>query len=184
MIITEKLTGRETGKRAEEPAANPVNIAEGKEKHVLFIGAPKRVIAGEPFEVIVTVTGIPNTTYEQPHGERIELYLHNKLMGHKEITSKTDEETESIFKIGAEEALLAIKEIETCKVHGMNIACGSTGEKSVITNLRALVNCNIHGFSEANREIEMLSGEFREVEDVKNVFIKPEDRKEYLEKGP
>jgi desulfoferrodoxin (superoxide reductase-like protein) len=142
MIITEKLNGRETGKRAEEPAANPVNTAEGKEKHVLLIGAPKRVIAGEPFEVIVTVTGIPSTTYEQPHGERIELYLHNKLMGHKEITPKTDEETESIFKIGAEEALLAIK------------------------------------------EIEMLSGEFREVEDVKNVFIMPEDRKEYLEKGP
>jgi superoxide reductase len=184
MVVTEKPNEREIGRKAEEPAVYPITGAESGEKHIVFIEAPKSVIAGEPFEVIVTVTGIPSITYEKPHVERIELYLHDKLIGHKKLTPPTAEETESVFKIEAEEALLAIKDIETCKVQGTNILCGSTGEKSIITNLRAVVSCNNHGFSQAVREIEMLSGEFKEVEEVKNVFVKPEDQKEYLEKGP
>jgi hypothetical protein len=64
MIMNEKLTESELGKGAEEPAAYPANTAEGKEKHELFIEAPKSVIAGEPFEVIVTVIGIPDITYQ------------------------------------------------------------------------------------------------------------------------
>jgi superoxide reductase len=184
MVVTEKPNEKETRRKAEEPAAYPINRAEGEAKHILFIEAPKRVIAGEHFEVIVTVTGIPSITYEQPHVERIELYLHNKLIGRKELTPLTEEETESIFTIEAEDALFAIQEIETCKVKGMNIICGSTGKKSVTTNLRALVSCSTHGLSQAVREIEILSGEFKEVEEVQNVFVKPEDQKEYLEKGP
>lgn len=180
--MNEKLTENEVRKGAEEPAAYHVNTAEGKEKHVLSIGSPERVIAGEPFEVIVTVIGIPSVTYQQPHVERIELYLQNKLMGSRELTPLKDEEIESIFKIEAEEALLAIKEIETSGEHEVNIS-GNSGEKSVVANLRALVSCNIHGVSEATREIEVLPEKLEQIEEVKNVFVKPGD-KEFLDKGP
>jgi superoxide reductase len=165
MIITDKLTEGDIGKGTKEPATYPVNTAEGEEKHELFIEAPEQVIAGEPFEVIVTVIGIPSITYKQPHIEQIELFLKNKTMGRRELTSSKDEEIESIFKIEADEALLAIK------------------EKSVIANLRALVSCNIHGVSEASREIEVLPEKYEEIEDVKNVFVKPNDKK-FFDKGP
>jgi superoxide reductase len=182
MSMDEKLTEREIEKGAKEPAEHPVNTAEGEEKHVVYIGAPKRVIAGETFEVIVTVIGIPSITYKQPHTELIELYLHDKLMGRRELTPLKDEEMESIFKIEAGEALLTLKEIETSGVHEANIS-GNSGEKSVITNLRALICCNIHGVSEATQEIEVLPEKLEQIEEVKNVFVKPGD-KDFFDKGP
>jgi superoxide reductase len=180
--MDEKLTEREIEKGAKEPAEHPVNTAEGEEKHVVYIGAPKRVIAGETFEVIVTVIGIPSITYKQPHTELIELYLHDKLMGRRELTPLKDEEMESIFKIEAGEALLTLKEIETSGVREANIS-GNSGEKSVITNLRALICCNIHGVSEATQEIEVLPEKLEQIEEVKNVFVKPGD-KDFFDKGP
>ena len=63
-IMTEKPNVREIKRDTEEPVRDPVNFAEGKEKHIPSIFAPKRVIAGEPFEVIVTITGIPEAAYE------------------------------------------------------------------------------------------------------------------------
>lgn len=177
--MNEKLTEREIGKGAEE---YPVDTAEGAEKHELFIGAPNRVIAGEPFEVIVTVIGIPSITYQQPHVERIELYLNDKLMGRRELTPLKDEETESIFKIEAEETLLAFKEIETSGVHEASVS-GNSGEKSVVTNLCALVECNIHGVSEVIRKVELLPEKFEQIEEAKNVFVKPGD-KDFFDKGP
>jgi superoxide reductase len=182
-MVTEKQTGRETVKGAKEPVKNTLNPAESKKEHVLDIEAPRRVIAGKPFEVIVTVTGVPDVTDEKNHTEQIELYLHNKSMGRKEMNPQTYEETESIFKIEADEALIALKEINTCRIHGVNI-CGEHGEKSVVTNLRARVSCNIHGISEAVREIEVLSGEFVEPEEVNNVYVKPGDQREFIDKGP
>jgi hypothetical protein len=85
-------------------------------------------------------------------------------VGHRELTPLKDEEMESIFKIEADEELLVIK------------------EKSVI-NLRTLVSCNIHGVSEATREIEVLPEKYKEMEEVKNVFVKPDDKK-FFDKGP
>lgn len=43
----------------------------------------------------------------------------------------------------ADDALIAIKEIETYRVRGVNI-CSSYGEKSVITNLRELEKCDMN----------------------------------------
>lgn len=180
--MNEKLTEREIGKGDKEPAAYPVNTAEGVEKHVLFIEAPKDIIAGEPFEVIVTVIGVPSITYKQPHVERIELYLHDKLLGRRELTPLRDEEMESVFKIEAEEALLAIKEIEAIGMQEVYIS-GNSGKKSMVLNLRALVSCNIHGISEAIREIELLPEELKQIEEAKNVFMNPGD-KNFFDKGP
>lgn len=165
MIITDKLTEEDIGKGTKESTTYPANTAEGGEKHELFIEAPEQVIAGEPFEIIVTVIGIHSITYKQPHIEQIELFLQNKLVGRRELTPLKDEEMESIFKIEADVTLLTIK------------------EKSVITNLRAKVSCNIHGVSEATREIEVLPEKYEEIEEVKNVFVKPDDKK-FFDKGP
>jgi superoxide reductase len=165
MIIADKLTEGDILKGTKEPETYPVNTAEGGEKHELFIEAPEQVIAGEPFEVIVTVIGIPSITYKQPHIEQTELFIQNKLMGRRELTPLKDEEMESIFKIEVDEALLTIQ------------------ETSVITNLHALVRCNIHGVSEATQEIEVLPKKYEEIEEVKNVYVKPDDKK-FFDKGP
>jgi hypothetical protein len=53
----------------------------------------------------------------------------------------------------------------------------------VVTNLRALVSCNIHGVSEATQEIEVLPEKFEQIEEVKNVSVKPGD-KDFFDKGP
>jgi superoxide reductase len=137
---------------AEEKVNKPVdpeNLTEGEKKHVPIIEAPETVIAGEPFEVTVTVGSIPHVMEEKHYIEWVELYLHNKLVGRKEL-SPSDKT--------ADEALIAIKEIETCTIHGVNI-CGECGEKSVITTLYAREHCNIHGLWEADRKIEVMSGE-------------------------
>jgi superoxide reductase len=181
--MTERLTKRDTTKEADETVTDPLNRAQGEKGHVPVIEAPERVIAGKPFEVIVTVNGILDETGEERCNEQVELYLHNKLMGTKELHPLAYEKTESIFKIEADEALIALREIETCRIHGVNI-CGEFGEKSVATNLRARVSCNIHGISEAIREIEVLSGEFAEAEKAGDMYIKPEDNRKYPEEGP
>jgi superoxide reductase len=181
--MTERLTKGDTTKEANETVTDPLNQAQGEKGHVPVIEAPGRVIAGKPFEVIVTVNGILDEKGEKHCDERVELYLHNKLMGTKELHPLAYEKTESIFKIEADQALIALKEIETCRIRGVNI-CGKYGEKSVATNLRAQVSCASHGISEAVQEIEVLSGEFAEIEEAKDVYIKPEDTKEYSGEGP
>jgi superoxide reductase len=145
---------------AEEKVNKPVdpeNLTEGEKKHVPIIEAPETVIAGEPFEVTVTVGSIPHVMEEKHYIEWVELYLHNKLVGRKEL-SPSDKTARATFRVEADEALIAIKEIETCTIHGVNI-CGECGEKSVITTLYAREHCNIHGLWEADRKIEVMSGE-------------------------
>lgn len=182
-FVAEMLSKRDIREKTEEPVMNPVDTSEGTEKHELYIGAPSRIIAGEPFEVIVTVVGISSITYQQPHKERVELYLNNKLLGSRELMPLKNEEMESIFKIGPEEGSLAINEIETSRANEENLREQSR-DKTVITNLRARVNCNIHGVSEATRKLEVLPEKYKETEEVKNVFVKPEDRKESIGNGP
>lgn len=186
--MAEMLSKRDIRERTEKPEMNPVDTSEGLEKHELYIGAPSRIIAGEPFEVIVTVVGISSIEYQQPHIERVELYLNNKLLGSRELTPLKNEEMESIFKVGIEEGSLVINEIQTHGASEENMSEQSmseqSGEKTVITNLRVRVNCNIHGVSEATRKLEVLPEKYKETEEVKNVFVKPEDRKESLGDGP
>lgn len=145
---------------AEEKVNKPVdpeNLTEGEKKHVPVIETPETVIAGEPFEVTVTVGSIPHVMEEKHYIEWVELYLHNKLVERKELSS-SNENARVTFRVEADEALIAIKEIETCTVHGVNI-CGECGEKSVITNLRAMEHCNVHGLWEEYKKIEVMSGE-------------------------
>ena len=141
--------------------ADPANLTEGEKKHVPVIEAPEMVIAGRPFEVAVTVGSIPHVMEEKHFIEWVELYLHNKLVGRKELDPSGEKVAKVIFKVEADEALIAIKEIETCRVRGVNI-CGSCGEKSVIANLRAVEKCNVHGIWEEYKKIEIMSGEERE----------------------
>lgn len=147
-----------SGEEVKKPA-DPKNLTEGEKKHIPVIEAPETIIAGEPFEVTVSVGSIPHVMEEKHYIEWIELYLHNKLMGRREFVP--GEKAKVTFKIEADEALIAIKEIETCRIHGVNI-CGNCGEKSVITNLHALERCNVHGVWEAYMEIEIRSEEGKE----------------------
>lgn len=182
--MTEKLSREEITGRAGKSTTDPSSSQAQREKgHVAVIEAPGRVIAGKSFEVIITVNGVLDDEGEKRCNERVELYLHDKLMGAKELHPLNYEKTESIFKIEADEALIALKEIETCRIHGVNI-CGESGEKSVTTNLLARVSCNIHGVSETVREIEVLSGEFAEIEEAEDVYIEPKNQGEYPGEGP
>lgn len=140
---------------------DPVNLTEGEKKHIPVIEAPETVIAGELFEVTVMVGIIPHVMEEKHFIEWIELYLHNKLIERKELFPSGEKVAKTTFRVEADEALIAIKEIETCRVHGVNI-CGNCGEKSVIANLHAVEKCNIHGAWEAHRRIEIISGEEKE----------------------
>jgi superoxide reductase len=156
VIMDKTIAGEEIKKPVD-----PENLTEGEKKHIPVIEAPEKVNAGEPFEVTVTVGSIPHVMDEKHYIEWIELYLHNKLMGRKELVPAPGEQASATFRIEAEEALIAVKEIETCRMHGVNI-CGNCGEKSVTTNLHALEHCNVHGVWEAYREIEVMSGEGEE----------------------
>jgi len=146
-----------TGEEIKQPV-DPENLTEGEKKHMPVIESPERVIAGEPFEVIVTVGSIPHVMDEKHYIEWIELYLHNTFMGRKELSPAQGEKAAATFTIEADKALIAIREIETCRIRGVNI-CGNCGEKSVITKLHAMERCNVHGIWETHREIEVMSGE-------------------------
>jgi hypothetical protein len=92
--------------------------------------------------------------------------MHDRLIGRSELTPLKDEEMESIFEMEAEKTLFA--GIGPSSVHDANLNT-SLVEKSVITNLRALVSCNFHGVSEVTQEIEVLPEKFKEIEEV-NTF--------------
>ena len=127
-----------TGEEIKKPV-DPENLTEGEKKHIPVIEAPETVIAGEPFEVIVTVGSIPHVMEEKHYIEWIELYLQNKLMGRKELIPSSGEKARAAFRIEAEDI------------------CRNCGEKSVIINLRALERCNVHGIWEAYTEIKATS---------------------------
>ena len=138
---------------------DPENLTENERTHIPLIEAPDVVTAGIPFDVTITVGSAPHIMDEKHTIEWIELYLHNKLVGRKEFSP--EENTKVTFRIEAEEVLIAVKEIENCRIRGVNI-CGACGEKSIITNLRALESCNIHGTWDANKKIEIVSGQEEE----------------------
>jgi superoxide reductase len=154
------MTTTGTEEKVNKPL-DPANFTEGEKKHIPVIEAPETVTAGEPFEVTVTVGSIPHVMEEKHFIEWIELYLHNKLIGRKELSPSVEKAAKVAFRVEADEALIAIKEIETCRIRGVNI-CGNCGEKSVITNLRAVEKCNVHGVWESYRQIEVMSGEEKE----------------------
>lgn len=149
-----------TEEKINKPA-DPENLTEGERKHIPVIEAPEIAIAGEPFEVTVTVGSIPHVMEEKHFIDWVELYLQNKLVGRKELYPSGERTAKTVFKVEADKVLIAIAEIEKCKVRGVNI-CGSCGEKSVITNLRAVEKCNIHGVWETYRQIEVMSGDEKE----------------------
>ncbi len=126
------------GEEIKKPV-DPENLTEGEKKHIPVIEAPETVIAGEPFEVIVTVGSIPHVMEEKHYIEWIELYLQNKLIGRKELIPSPGEKARAAFRIEAEDV------------------CGNCDEKSMITNLRALERCNVHGIWEARMEIKVTS---------------------------
>lgn len=140
---------------------DPENLTEGEKKHIPVIEAPEIVIADEPFEVTVMVGSIPHVMEEKHFIDWVELYLHNKLVGRKELYPSGERAAKATFKVEADKTLIAIEEFEKCWVHGVNL-CGSCGEKSVITNLHAVGKCNIHGIWEAYWQIEVMSGEEKE----------------------
>lgn len=140
---------------------DPENLTEGEKKHVPVIEAPEIVLAGEPFEVTVTVGCIPHVMEENHFIEWVELYLLDKLVERKELRPSGEEVAKVTYKVEFDKSLIAIEEFEKCWVHGVNI-CGNCGSKSVVTNLYAIQRCNNHGIWEAYRQIEVMSGEEKE----------------------
>jgi superoxide reductase len=60
------------------------------------------------------------------------------------------------FEVKFSEEMIAAKEIKECRIHGFNV-CGECGTKSVLTELVAHANCNVHGLWEGTKLIEVKS---------------------------
>lgn len=131
------------------------NLTETEKKHVPFIEAPDEVIAGEPFEVKVTVGSVPHVMEEGHYIQWIELYLNGDFMGKKEL-QVSDGKAEAVFTAVGTEAMISAREIRNCTIHGFGV-CGTCGTRSAIVHLRAVESCNVHGLWEDSRGIEIIS---------------------------
>lgn len=126
-----------------------------KEKgHIPLIEAPDEVIAGEPFEVKVSVGMIPYEAGEK-HNIAIELYIDENPVGKKELTA-SEGTSEVVFSTVGTEDMIAAREIRNCNIHGFGV-CGVCGTRSAIVNLRATVYCKAHGTWEDSKGIEIIS---------------------------
>ncbi|MDK2826873.1 superoxide reductase [Methanolobus vulcani] len=131
------------------------NLTEMEKKHVPFIEAPSEVIAGEPFDVKVTVGSVPHVMEEGHYIQWIELYLNGDLVGKEEL-QVSDEKAEAVFKAVGTEEMISVREIINCTIHGFGV-CGTCGTRSAIVNLRAVESCSIHGLWEYSKGIEIIS---------------------------
>jgi len=131
------------------------NLTDVEKKHIPVIEAPVEVIAGEPFEVKVTIGGIPHVMEEDHYIQWIELHINDDFVGKKELKS-TDGKAEATFTAVATEEMISAREIMNCRIHGFGV-CGTCGTRSAIVNLRAVEGCNVHGLWEGSKGIEITS---------------------------
>lgn len=127
------------------------NVSE--KEHIPLIEAPEEVIAGEPFEVKVSVGKIADKMEEKD--VEIELYLDGELVEKRELALSEDI-NETVFAVTGTEEMIAAREIRNCTIHGFGV-CGTCGTRSAIVNLRAVVNCKTHGLWEDSKGIEIMS---------------------------
>lgn len=135
-------------------AADPSNLTELEKKHVPVIEAPEIAVTEQSFKVKVTVGAIPHVMEDGHYIEWIKLSLNGYSL--KEVNLKPSDVPVAEFEVTFSEDMIAVKEIEQCRIHGFNV-CGECGTKSVLTELIALANCNVHGLWEGTKLIEIMS---------------------------
>ncbi|WP_094227651.1 class II SORL domain-containing protein [Methanolobus psychrotolerans] len=138
-----------------QQAKNYQNLTDMEKKHIPVIEAPTEAIAGEPFEVKVTVGSIPHVMEEDHYIQWIELHINGDLVGKKEL-KPTEGKAEVTFTVVGTEEMITAREIMNCRVHGFGV-CGTCGTRSAIVNLTAIESCNVHGLWEDSKGIEIIS---------------------------
>ncbi|WP_406670640.1 desulfoferrodoxin family protein [Methanolobus sp. ZRKC4] len=131
------------------------NLTDMEKKHLPLIEAPDEVIAGEPFEVKVSVGSLPYEVEEKHSIQWIELHINGDFVEKKEL-KVTDGKAEVAFTVVGTEEMIAAREIMNCTIHGFGV-CGTCGTKSAIVNLKAIEGCNVHGLWEGSTGIEITS---------------------------
>lgn len=131
------------------------NLTDMEKKHIPVIEAPAEVIAGEPFEVKVTVGSLPHVMEEDHYIQWIELHINGDFVEKKELKA-TDGKAEAIFTVVGTEEMISAREIMNCRIHGFGV-CGTCGVRSAIVILRAVEGCNVHGLWEGSTGIEITS---------------------------
>lgn len=139
-------------KKKINKAADPANLTEFERVHVPAIEAPELVLTEQPFTVKVAVSHV----MEQVHYiEWIQLSMNGTKLGEVKF-SPSDPNPAAEFTVTIPEEVIAVKEIEECRIHGVNV-CGECGTKSVLTELVAVESCNVHGLWEGSKRIEVMS---------------------------
>ncbi len=134
---------------------DPDNPTDMEQKHVPVIEAPVEAIAGEAFEVKVTVGSVAHVMEEDHHIQWIELYINGDFVGKKELDPNDDEAAATFTVVGTEE-MISAREIMNCTIHGFGV-CGECGTRSAIVNLTAVESCNVHGLWQESKGIEIIS---------------------------
>lgn len=151
------MIGKENGdqmadKKKINKAVDPAHLTELEQKHVPVIEAPELVLTEQPFTVKVTV---PHVMEQAHYIEWIKLSMNGRKLGEVKLSS-SDANPVAEFTVTIPEEVIAVKEIEECRIHGVNV-CGECGTKSVLTELIAVESCNVHGLWEGSKRIEVMS---------------------------
>ena len=135
-------------------AVDPSNLTELEEKHVPLIEAPEIAVTEQTFKAKVTIGALRHVMEDSHYIEWIKLSLNGYSLGEVKLTPSDNPVAE--FEVTFSEEMIAVKEIKQCRIHGFNV-CGECGTKSVLTELIALANCNVHGLWEGTKLIEVKS---------------------------
>jgi len=138
-----------------QKAKDNQNLTDMEKKHIPVIEAPADIIAGEPFEVKVSIGSIPHVMEEDHYIQWIELHIDDNFVGKKEL-KPTDGKAEAVFTVVGTEEMISAREIMNCRVHGFGV-CGTCGTRSAIVNLTAVEGCNVHDLWENSKGIEVIS---------------------------
>lgn len=127
-------------------------LTDVEEKHVPVITSPDVMIAGESYEVKVTVGISPHVMETEHYIEWIELWLADRKIGRFDL-GPSEKMAEAVFSVMPEKDIIAATEYEMCNIRGVNV-CGE-GLDSVLTHLRAIASCNVHGLWGSDKKVEV-----------------------------
>ncbi|MBP2029785.1 superoxide reductase [Methanohalophilus levihalophilus] len=127
-------------------------LNELEKKHAPVITTPDTMDTGDSYEVKVEVGILPHVMEGEHYIEWIELWLADRKIGRVDL-GPSAEKAEAVFTVKPTKDIIAAKEYEMCNIRGVNVCAESLD--SVLTHLRAIESCNVHGVWGSHKKIEI-----------------------------
>lgn len=98
--------------------ADPKNLTELEQKHAPLIEAPDTVKAGEPFNITITIGSKPHVMEQGHFIQYIDLYVGYTPIARVDLTPVTSRPKAAITAVLAKDGSFLLRAFELCNLHG------------------------------------------------------------------